>query len=707
MGLGSLQSARFLELGYMMLTEGEPNEKVPRLSSTPTLPPDASGHEGAGHGSGGDSTGGDDLLLPADNMPAFPDRGGPPPLTTHHQHGGQGGSDADLCESPDGSNLSGGEGKAYGSDGGKSYGGSCSRKQREFIPDNRKDEQYWEKRRKNNEAARRSREKRRLHDMVLENRIVALEQENGRLRGELVMLKKRFGLPTDRPFTDGSEAAPPGLDGSLPERARRSPSPVAHHVKNSNNSTGVAVGPYSSPPPLLAVTGMLPMVLHQMNLTDAFPPQPSSAHRPYYMGGAPAAHEALRDSKLETGNGGVKLNHHQKPFDMIKREPEEDTFGGNKGDGCYSEEPLRDGGRGGGAHSSMYPPFDHVSPSGVTDLSATTAHFSGRNTFPPRHYDYAPQSWHQPHQQQQQQHQRSPISSHSSDEASDEPLQLTVHKRSSEEDSRDADSGREGEYGDHAYPGDRSSGDSNHGRYSNELGSSPQASLPVKLRHKHPLDVHGAFPPNLGNHSASSYTPPSHSFVSGLAQLSEIALAQASPLSLVKKEPLDWVGRGAGKDGHNHAGGTRTPTDLKHLDPKYLERRRRNNEAARKCRENRKNLTRMREAKSDYLESENNKLRTELESLQEEMKQLRELLDKKRLEQGLNKGSATAAQQAFSEQHQKQLEQLRQLEDEHRRLEREQRHQQQRLLQQQRQLQQQQEDGDEQNEFLDENDCAD
>ncbi|PVD23802.1 hypothetical protein C0Q70_17076 [Pomacea canaliculata] len=281
-----------------------------------------------------------------------------------------------------------------------------------------------------------------------------------------------------------------------------------------------------------------------MNLTDAFPPQPSSAHRPYYMGGAPAAHEALRDSKLETGNGGVKLNHHQKPFDMIKREPEEDTFGGNKGDGCYSEEPLRDGGRGGGAHSSMYPPFDHVSPSG---------------------------------------------------------------------------------YGDHAYPGDRSSGDSNHGRYSNELGSSPQASLPVKLRHKHPLDVHGAFPPNLGNHSASSYTPPSHSFVSGLAQLSEIALAQASPLSLVKKEPLDWVGRGAGKDGHNHAGGTRTPTDLKHLDPKYLERRRRNNEAARKCRENRKNLTRMREAKSDYLESENNKLRTELESLQEEMKQLREL----------------------------------------------------------------------------------
>ena len=37
---------------------------------------------------------------------------------------------------------------------------SCRRK-REFISDEKKDASYWEKRRKNNEAAKRSREKRR------------------------------------------------------------------------------------------------------------------------------------------------------------------------------------------------------------------------------------------------------------------------------------------------------------------------------------------------------------------------------------------------------------------------------------------------------------------------------------------------------------------------------------------------------------------
>ena len=35
--------------------------------------------------------------------------------------------------------------------------GTVLRKQREFIPDNRKDESYWDRRRRNNEAAKRSR----------------------------------------------------------------------------------------------------------------------------------------------------------------------------------------------------------------------------------------------------------------------------------------------------------------------------------------------------------------------------------------------------------------------------------------------------------------------------------------------------------------------------------------------------------------------
>ncbi|XP_007898223.1 nuclear factor interleukin-3-regulated protein [Callorhinchus milii] len=72
---------------------------------------------------------------------------------------------------------------------------SCRRK-REFIPDEKKDALYWEKRRKNNEAAKRSREKRRLNDMVLENKLMALGEENARLKSELLSLKLKFGLIT-------------------------------------------------------------------------------------------------------------------------------------------------------------------------------------------------------------------------------------------------------------------------------------------------------------------------------------------------------------------------------------------------------------------------------------------------------------------------------------------------------------------------------
>ncbi|XP_029294461.1 nuclear factor, interleukin 3 regulated, member 6 [Cottoperca gobio] len=74
---------------------------------------------------------------------------------------------------------------------------SSIRRKREFIPVDKKDDGYWDKRRKNNEAAKRSREKRRVNDMVLESRVLALLEENARLRAELLALKFRFGLVKD------------------------------------------------------------------------------------------------------------------------------------------------------------------------------------------------------------------------------------------------------------------------------------------------------------------------------------------------------------------------------------------------------------------------------------------------------------------------------------------------------------------------------
>ncbi|KAB1259255.1 Nuclear factor interleukin-3-regulated protein [Camelus dromedarius] len=62
------------------------------------------------------------------------------------------------------------------------------------MPEEKKDMVYWEKRRKNNEAAKRSREKRRLNDAALEGRLATLLEENALLRAELRALKHRFGL---------------------------------------------------------------------------------------------------------------------------------------------------------------------------------------------------------------------------------------------------------------------------------------------------------------------------------------------------------------------------------------------------------------------------------------------------------------------------------------------------------------------------------
>lgn len=78
-------------------------------------------------------------------------------------------------------------------------GSNTSRSKRELISEEKKDEGYWDKRRKNNEAAKRSREKRRANDMVLESRVMGLLEENARLRAELLALKFRFGLVKDSP----------------------------------------------------------------------------------------------------------------------------------------------------------------------------------------------------------------------------------------------------------------------------------------------------------------------------------------------------------------------------------------------------------------------------------------------------------------------------------------------------------------------------
>nr|CAD7463603.1 unnamed protein product [Timema tahoe] len=71
-----------------------------------------------------------------------------------------------------------------------------SRKQ--FVPDEMKDEKYWARRRKNNMAAKRSRDARRIKENQIALRAGFLEKENMGLRQEMDRLKKENMLLRDK-----------------------------------------------------------------------------------------------------------------------------------------------------------------------------------------------------------------------------------------------------------------------------------------------------------------------------------------------------------------------------------------------------------------------------------------------------------------------------------------------------------------------------
>lgn len=73
-----------------------------------------------------------------------------------------------------------------------------TRRKREMIPADKKDSSYWDKRRKNNEAAKRSREKRRLNDLMLEGQLLALSEENARLRAHVLSLQYHTSLSAEK-----------------------------------------------------------------------------------------------------------------------------------------------------------------------------------------------------------------------------------------------------------------------------------------------------------------------------------------------------------------------------------------------------------------------------------------------------------------------------------------------------------------------------
>ncbi|XP_026854994.2 D site albumin promoter binding protein b isoform X2 [Electrophorus electricus] len=62
-----------------------------------------------------------------------------------------------------------------------------------LVPDSLKDEKYWSRRSKNNEAAKRSRDARRLKENQISVRAAFLERENAALRQEVADMRKELG----------------------------------------------------------------------------------------------------------------------------------------------------------------------------------------------------------------------------------------------------------------------------------------------------------------------------------------------------------------------------------------------------------------------------------------------------------------------------------------------------------------------------------
>ncbi|KAJ8278872.1 hypothetical protein COCON_G00059380 [Conger conger] len=150
-----------------------------------------------------------------------------------------------------------------------------SRRKREFMPEERKDATYWEKRKKNNEAAKRSREKRRVNDYVLEAQLAALSEENTHLRAELLALRLQLGfLGPGAPHQGGllPLPLPPPLPVSAP--SLHPPHSLPRHTERDTcwgrgNAEGMAS--YHSPAPRPPHTG------------SAFSPARSRSRYPYFF----------------------------------------------------------------------------------------------------------------------------------------------------------------------------------------------------------------------------------------------------------------------------------------------------------------------------------------------------------------------------------------------------------------------------------------
>ncbi|XP_013399392.1 uncharacterized protein LOC106165643 isoform X2 [Lingula anatina] len=443
------------------------------------------------------------------------------------------------------------------------------RRQREFIPEERKDLKYWDKRRRNNEAAKRSREKRRFHDMKTEQQITKLSQENDSLRKELAALKQKFGVPDDTSFSDenssmkvdsdsqgesaNSNTNPPVSGQQVSEEPPTKkikvepPDDFLHDSRDSTTSSVITRSPAVSKH--VAATGITTHSIKTSMSTTTTPPENS-------ISAALRAAGACTPEKVNTNHAAVNsfpqfmgsktsLPHMQLP--LIPAHLNSAMFPHNMNASAFNTLLMHSG-----LAPNVLPMVNNfrVIPPAITKLS---------------------------------ERKNAPDGLHALAEVavSESPLNLTcVPKKPSE-------------------------------------SKTPSTA-------------------------GSSSVPPTHQGKPDMPGTAEDVEGQNR---LVIAEDVNTYTSDSDSEAASHTSDSETAYGAGNsrylIDPKYAERRRRNNEAARKCRENRKALIQQRKAKTDHLENENKTLRTELQGLAEEIAVLRGMIEKKRSSGGKSENGST------------------------------------------------------------------
>ncbi|XP_022914863.1 uncharacterized protein [Onthophagus taurus] len=201
------------------------------------------------------------------------------------------------------------------------------RKQREFTPENKKDDSYWDRRRRNNEAAKRSREKRRFNDMVLEQRVLELTNENAILKAQLETIREEFGICGEKIVCPEKVLASlPNKDQVLTYTKRQKLTHPAFFSSPSPIPTPVIHQPVlTSPPPQpISLPQVHPTIHHE-------PPYRELEYHPQFSSFPPYHHpQSHSPTPYDSGNNALNLSRsrsrgRQSPYEVSSNSGDEST----------------------------------------------------------------------------------------------------------------------------------------------------------------------------------------------------------------------------------------------------------------------------------------------------------------------------------------------------------------------------------------------